>query len=175
MISKCVYTGKEANGCLWHGEECLFSGDAVPSVHAEADAAAHRDAADERHIGLVALGDAFVEHVLFFEEFHTWLAGHDQLANGLDVAAGAKGRLARSLDHNGAHALVALELVQLLEHHARHVVVESVELLGTIEHDDAHLVHATELDIVRDIGAEHSAQKDAACRSIGRCQSTALG
>ena len=44
--------GKEADADLRHGEHEPIAGDAMRAVHRDADAAAHHDAVDQRHVGL---------------------------------------------------------------------------------------------------------------------------
>ena len=50
--------GKEADADLGHGEDEPVAGDAMGAVHRYADAAAHDDAVDQRHVGLAVALDA---------------------------------------------------------------------------------------------------------------------
>lgn len=142
---------EEADGRLGHGEDGVFRRDAERRVDGEPDAAAHGDAVQEGHVGLVIRRDEVVQHV-----FQREVVGAPFLALGArliplgqlrHIAARAKGA-SLALDDYDACELGFLPFLESRDDLAGHGGVERVEFLGSVELDGAHAVVVGEDDIV---------------------------
>jgi hypothetical protein len=117
-------------------------------VHRDADAAAHHDAVDERHIGLRVALDERVERVFLAPELHRAVdaAGLAEIVERADVAAGRECPLAGCGDHDASDRRVARPGGKLRGERAHHAVGDRVERLRPVERDDAGRAAALEQD-----------------------------
>ena len=88
--------GEKADADFRHGELEAVAGNAMRAVHRHADAAAHDDAVDQRHIGLAESLDRGVERIFLAAEVQRLLvpAGAAQIVERANVAAGGEGAVA---------------------------------------------------------------------------------
>jgi len=136
-----AHVAEQPDGGLRHGEQRPLGGHPVLAVHGYADAAAHRDAVDQRHVRDFVLADRAVHRVFGPEEVCAQLerrGAHPAQDDGLHVAARAKRLAAGTLDDHHSHLrFVLLQFWQDLGDH-RHV--EGVQRFRSVQRDDAHVV-----------------------------------
>src|SRR5271166_2475098 len=150
------YIGKKADANLGHRESEPVARHAVRAVNRDADAAAHDDAVDQRHIGLAVVFDAGIERIFGTKELERFrmTPGAAEVIEGAKIAACRKGAPAiRGYDH--AHdRRIALPLDELLRERAHHDVRDGIERARPIEDDVAR--HALALE--QDVGFGHGSQ-----------------
>ncbi len=94
--------GEKTDADLGHGEGETLARDPVRGVDRDADAPAHDDAVDQRDDGFRIGADSLVELVFLAPERQLLIvvAGAPEFIETADVAAGAKGLVARAADHD---------------------------------------------------------------------------
>jgi len=118
-------------------------------VYGYADAAAHRDAVDQRHVRDFVLADRAVHRVLVPEEVGPQIerrGAHPLLDDRLNVASRAERLAAGALDDHHSHLrFVFLQFWSDLGHHRQ---VEGVQRFRPVQRDDAHVIFDFEQHVV---------------------------
>src|SRR5262249_57775288 len=107
--------GKEADPDLGHGEGKLVAGDAMGTVDRDADATAHDDAVDERHVRLGVTLDAGIERVFLTKipERLVVAAGPPEIVEHTQISAHReRTRIVRGNDNPG-HARLPLPFCEV--------------------------------------------------------------
>ena len=139
---------KKADADFRHRELEAIAGDAVRAVHRHADAAAHDQPVDQRHIGLAIVLNRRVERIFVAPELQRLgvAAGLAQIVKRADIAAGGKGAIAGRGDDNTRDRLVIGPGVELRAQSAHHVVGDGVERLRPVERDQPRRAATFEQD-----------------------------
>ncbi len=166
---------EQADPGLRHREQHALVGDAMAPMHRDADASAHHEAVQERNIGLGIVLDPCVQDVLVAIEIEN--VGRCRLARfvqSADVPAGAEGALARALNDDGLHRVVAHPRVKLRRHRQAHRMRQRVQRLGPVERDQPDRAAAFEEDFRSSLihapkpPLSSSAERRRSTRSIAR-------
>lgn len=116
-----AHVAEQPDGRFRHGEQRPLSGHPVLTVHGYSDAAAHRDAVDQRHVRDFVLADRAVHRVLVSEEVGAQIerrGAHPLLGDRLYVATRAERLAAGALDDHHSHLrFVFLQFWPDLGHH----------------------------------------------------------
>src|SRR5258706_8354231 len=114
-------------------------------MHGNADAAAHHNATDERHIGFRKMLDRGIQTVLVAVEGarvrRSGLAGIIQRS---DIATSAEGSLASTPNHDTADERIALPRLELRTHETTHFVCQRIQRLWPVERYEADGASALE-------------------------------
>ena len=107
------------------------------AVHGNADAAAHDDAVDQRHVRLAILFDLRVERVLLAKKVERLLvaAGAPEIVERAQIAAGGERAAAARAEDHARDRGIGLPLRELLRERAHHGAGHRVERLRPIERD----------------------------------------
>src|SRR5689334_21305421 len=130
--------GCEADDGFGHPDHRALGDDAMRAMRREPDAAAQAEAVHERDIRLRVARDHRIEPVFGAPE-RTGNLGprRDEVINGPDVAAGAKGLSAGAVDDDMLDAMIIAPLDESRGDGLDHGKVEGVERLGPVERDAA--------------------------------------
>ena len=141
--------GDEADRAFGHRDLGSRADDAVAGVAGDADAAAHDEAAHQRHDRLRVAGDPRVHPVFVGPE----RAGRGEVAAASgavdfgDVAAGAEGALALGIDQDEGHVRVGGPGVEGGRDRQRHRVGERVQRLRAGQGDAAGAALGADADV----------------------------
>jgi hypothetical protein len=143
--------GKEADAHLGHGEHELVAGDAMGAVDRDADAPAHDDAVDERHIGLAIAFDAGVERVFLAKIGKRLLvpSGAPQVVECAQIPARREGAGVIRSDDHARDLGITLPVRELSRQRAHHGERHRVERMRPVERDETRCAAPLEQDIAR--------------------------
>ena len=145
----CTNIGKEADADLGHGEREPIARHAMRAMHRNADAAAHDDTVNQRHIRLAIEFDLGVKRILRTKEIERFILppGAPQVVERAQIAAGGESATAiRGYDHSGNRGirLPPREPVRELGYHRMRY---RVERMRPIENDVPRRASALEQDV----------------------------
>ena len=140
--------GKKADPDLRHGEHELVAGDAMRAVHRNADAAAHHDAVDQRHIRLAIAFDARVERVFLAEKAERIVIapGAPEIVQRAQIAARRERARAVGGEDHARDRAIGLPFGELLRERAYHAAGHRIERVWSIERDETRRAAALEQD-----------------------------
>ena len=121
------------------------------AVDRNADAAAHDDAVDERHIGLAIAFDAGVERVFLAKIAERFLvaSGAPEIVECAQIPAHGEGASIVRGDEHARDVGIGLPFRELPRQRAHHRERHRVERLGPIERDETRCAAPLEQDIAR--------------------------
>ncbi len=155
--------GKEADADLRHREHEAVAGDAMRAVHRNADAAAHDDAVDQRHVGLAITLDPGVERVFLAPRTpaprRSVRRGRDRRGARMSPPAEkARPPLAVTITRVTAGSLS--HSASCARERAHHAVRHGIERLRAVERDEAGGAAALEQDVGSAfIGGTHTTRR----------------
>ncbi len=130
--------GQKADAGFRHGDGGGFGHDAVGGVRRNADAAAHDDPVHHRDNRLLVIGDLKIERIFLAPiVYGPRIGGQKRIVDMTNVAAGAKGALARAAQQHEIDAVVVAPPGQRFGDLARHMTRQRIEAVGAIEGDPA--------------------------------------
>ena len=139
--------GKEADAGLGHREHRLFRHDPVRAVKGDADAAAHRNAVDQRDIGFGETRNRRVQPVLVGEEVVGRFAALAGFVYVEDIASCREGP-ALCLDDHQRNAVIFAPCVEGVLQCQNHLVCHSVQRLRPRQRHHARPADALEAYLV---------------------------
>ena len=130
---------KKADADFRHGKRETIAGNTMRAMHRHADAAAHRNAVDQRDVGLAVILDRGIERIFVAPELQRFIvaARLAEIVKRANVAAGGKGTLACGGDHHPRDRGVVGPAIELRAQRQHHGVRDGIERLRPIERDDA--------------------------------------